>query len=45
MNEEDFNNLVESIHQAAKIQRGERVPSRVFDFETDEDEVEPPEPP
>lgn len=32
MNEEEFNNLVESIKQAGEIKKGLREPSRVFDF-------------
>lgn len=32
MNEEEFNNLVESIKQAGEIKKGVREPSRVFDF-------------
>lgn len=32
MNEEDFDNLVESIKQAGKIKQGRRVPGRVFEF-------------
>ncbi len=32
MNEEDFNNLVESIKQAGEIKKGLREPSRIFEF-------------
>ena len=32
MNEHDFELLVESIKQAGEIKRGERKPSRVFEF-------------
>ena len=32
MNEQDFELLVESIKQAGEIKRGERKPSRVFEF-------------
>jgi putative transcriptional regulator len=32
MNEEDFNNLAESIKQAGEIKQGLREPSRVFEF-------------
>ncbi|HNS04250.1 MAG TPA: NadS family protein [Anaerolineae bacterium] len=32
MNETDFELLVESIKQAGEIRRGERQPSRVFEF-------------
>ena len=32
MNDEDFENLVESIKQAGEIKRGQREPSRVFEF-------------
>ncbi len=32
MNEEDFNNLVESIKQAGEIKQGRRESSRVFEF-------------
>lgn len=32
MNEKEFNNLVESIKQAGEIKRGQREPSRVFEF-------------
>ena len=32
MNDEDFANLVESIKQAGEIKRGQREPSRVFEF-------------
>ena len=32
MNEQDFELLVESIKQAGEIKRGERQPSRVFEF-------------
>ena len=32
MKKEDFNNLVESVHQAARIRRGEEQPSRVVEF-------------
>jgi len=32
MNEKDFDLLVESIKQAGEIKRGERKPSRVFQF-------------
>jgi putative transcriptional regulator len=32
MNEQDFELLVESIKQAGEIKRGERPPSRVFEF-------------
>jgi putative transcriptional regulator len=32
MNEQDFDLLVESIKQAGEIKRGERPPSRVFEF-------------
>lgn len=32
MNDEAFAQLVESIKQAGEIQRGERAPSRVFEF-------------
>ena len=32
MNDNDFNNLVESIKQAGEIKQGLREPSRVFEF-------------
>ncbi len=32
MNEHDFELLVESIKQAGEIKRGERKPSRIFEF-------------
>ncbi len=32
MNEEDFDNLVESIKQAGEIKQGQRAPGRVFEF-------------
>jgi putative transcriptional regulator len=32
MNEEDFNNLVESIKQAGEIKKGLREPSRIFEY-------------
>ena len=32
MNDNDFNNLVESIKQAGEIEQGLREPSRVFEF-------------
>ena len=32
MNDEDFANLVESIKQAGEIKRGQREPSRAFEF-------------
>lgn len=32
MNDEEFNNLVESIKQAGEIKKGTREPSRVFEF-------------
>lgn len=32
MNEEDFNNLVESIKEAGEIKQGLREPSRLFEF-------------
>lgn len=32
MNEEDFANLVESIKQAGEIKKGQREPSRVFEY-------------
>ncbi|KAA3658438.1 MAG: helix-turn-helix domain-containing protein [Chloroflexi bacterium] len=32
MNNEDFENLVESIKQAGEIKKGKRAPSRVFEF-------------
>jgi len=32
MNEEDFDNLVESIKQAGEIKQGVREPARVFEF-------------
>ena len=32
MNEQEFGLLVESIRQAGEIKRGERQPSRVFEF-------------
>jgi putative transcriptional regulator len=32
MNEEEFNDLVESIKQAGEIKKGLREPSRIFDF-------------
>lgn len=32
MNDQDFDLLVESIKQAGEIKRGERQPSRVFEF-------------
>lgn len=32
MNDMDFANLVESIKQAGEIKRGQREPSRVFEF-------------
>lgn len=32
MNEQDFELLAESIRQAGEIKRGERQPSRVFEF-------------
>ena len=32
MNEQDFDLLLESIKQAGEIKRGQRLPSRVFEF-------------
>ena len=32
MNEQDFELLIESVKQAGEIKRGERPPSRVFEF-------------
>ncbi|MER2598464.1 MAG: hypothetical protein ABTQ73_02995 [Caldilineales bacterium] len=32
MNEQDFELLVESVKQAGEIKRGDRPPSRVFEF-------------
>lgn len=32
MNEEEFNDLVESIKQAGEIKKGLREPSRIFEF-------------
>ena len=33
MKKNDFNKLIESVREAGKIRRGEKKPSRVFEFE------------